>query len=1154
MPNFVFSSGLPFVFMPVSLESDPLAGIDPKEGAVFTDIDRDDDLDLVIGNAEGDAVWYENTGTPEKPVFVEYNGEANPLADVHTGGGRPVFADVDGDGDEDLMGINTDVFHAGETTYYVNLQTGSRELPLVLALPEGGSYPAAREINLRCLAQGCTAVHYTLDGSEPTPMSPRFEAPFWVDTSSTLHYIAADANGNVISPMFSQVYEIDAVPPQITITDPAGSDTVAALLIIRGTVSDQGSELDRVELQIISEPLFLSGTSRNIFTDVLTWLPIRPNTSGTDDFQQGEWSYDLEQEETGLELPLGKYEIKVRAFDRAGNLSDEASVEVYKAAQARADLTLEFRPTQVADEELTLQGRLTSLRDPPLNENLLNKPPLEVYAWREPTLLEKEKKDCLTPGYDEQRDWRKEPCFIGEMSLPIVSDTGQFYLKTGPLRNYEGKYFLQVRFPPGDDLLKPALSPVRPLFVGRSAGYAVLVQGRAWFEQKDQYEGLDAHNKTLNRIYRTLLEQGFDRENIRYFNYDTQQDLDGDGQANDVYVLPDEKTLKQALRETLTQWLPERLTGMPAPFYMVLVDHGDQDGYFYIDQDESNNTWITPTELNGWLVELENLFLNENKLDALSEPRILVLGMCYSGKALDDLALPGRIVITSAAEGEKSYKGPLEEGGIRGGEYFVDNLFHELGRGRNLGDAYSIAAARTQAYTRSDNANTAGGLAGKSVQNPQFKAHGDTNIAPLTDIKLGVGMELVTNYTGIPAEICGTPANIFLDATTTEPNFNIAVSVNDARRVASARLDVRPPDLNLDLDNIVQASGPAAQRELFQLYRAAENLRCTQYGHTCETSLTPDSQFYSGSADNPQTHDSRAIFAQPGRYELQYFVTDSKTDDISPLHRSFVYKAERTTCESAGQTACNSPPSAFDLLSPVVDDGFLLPTTVRFDWQFTDDPDGDMFTYTLHIAKRIAEAESFREIDEEEDFMRVAEDKDFIHTVLLLQDLRTPYATVDNRSVLHDCSHGLPDRQTYYWQVSAIDVYGTETRSLVRRFIVDDVNANTRDIVDGTLSEYSATLKEGWLIIKSLWIDSPLSQHYTVYLKEIEAERVFEFDDYRATHVSQAQDIEAAFYSTEQQVRLPRVHLPDSRETRYNMVLDLVKGSNPMTFKVKAAE
>ena len=102
--------------------SNPFDGLDAGTWSApsFVDIDNDGDLDLVSGNDAGRFMYSENTGTVTNPVygaFVENPFGLSDLGDTST----PEFADLDGDGDLDMLAGS----FSGNFAYYENVGTAS---------------------------------------------------------------------------------------------------------------------------------------------------------------------------------------------------------------------------------------------------------------------------------------------------------------------------------------------------------------------------------------------------------------------------------------------------------------------------------------------------------------------------------------------------------------------------------------------------------------------------------------------------------------------------------------------------------------------------------------------------------------------------------------------------------------------------------------------------------------------------------------------------------------------------------------------------------------------------------------------------------------------------------------------------------------------
>ena len=79
------------------------------------DLDRDGDLDLLVGELGGGTLRFTNTGTVAAPAFAAPVPNADGLLDVR-GPATPALADLDGDGDLDAAAGG----YLGRVFYFVN--------------------------------------------------------------------------------------------------------------------------------------------------------------------------------------------------------------------------------------------------------------------------------------------------------------------------------------------------------------------------------------------------------------------------------------------------------------------------------------------------------------------------------------------------------------------------------------------------------------------------------------------------------------------------------------------------------------------------------------------------------------------------------------------------------------------------------------------------------------------------------------------------------------------------------------------------------------------------------------------------------------------------------------------------------------------------
>jgi len=119
--NFFENTGSPTApaFIERTGTDNPLSFVDFGPGGIgdakitFVDLDSDGDPDAFGGDEYGLIHFFENTGSAESAMFVEQTGTLNPFDAVDVGGNaNPSFVDIDSDGDFDLF--------IGENNYYLN--------------------------------------------------------------------------------------------------------------------------------------------------------------------------------------------------------------------------------------------------------------------------------------------------------------------------------------------------------------------------------------------------------------------------------------------------------------------------------------------------------------------------------------------------------------------------------------------------------------------------------------------------------------------------------------------------------------------------------------------------------------------------------------------------------------------------------------------------------------------------------------------------------------------------------------------------------------------------------------------------------------------------------------------------------------------------
>ena len=683
---------------------------------------------------------------------------------------------------------------------------------------------------------------------------------------------------------------VESTPPILVITKPANNAVVTSLYEIGGTVMDASpsSGLKKVELQVKGSDFYLTNNPAEWWSRTQTTLAVNP-TENLPAAGSLSWNWLKNTSSVGW-LNDTRYTITATATDQAGNASTTTSQFAYCTSQTYTTLSMDLSSRMILNgDTVEVSGQL--LRLPNTDVNMKDYPiKLKITAP------------------DETVTYRDTQTDDTGTHLITTDDTGHYLITDVSGFTLPGSYKLQAEFVPTGCLFG-STATAKNVIVGKSAGYAVIVEGRI----ANDPEGQKSHNKTTNRIYKKLIERGFADANIKYFNYVSPQ----------PQVVIEGVYTKDAVRVAITDWAKTQMNLLAAPLYIIMVDHGNKDA-FYLD----SNATIIPGELALWLDALEDKLDDEAK----AEKRVVVIGACYSGSFIPALSKPGsnRVIVTSATADEQSYKGLIETDeteNIRSGEYFLDEFFVQLSRGYSFKKSFQEAAKKTREFTHQGGVNAPmNKYFDTSVQHPLLDDNGDGKGSNLFtegmmgdgmkvgDFYLGIGPTYNTNAPGNQAEITEVTPTVYLEPGVSAANLWLRTNVISGD-VRSAGLMIRPP-------------GPIA------------NITGSTQGGTDQLFIDLETQFMSYEA--PNNWWKRKLiseFSTSGIYEIFYYVRDSVTGDISPLRRSVLYK----------KMAGNSAPNPFTLGSPA--DGVETKTTLIFRWNpaVVPDPDGDPVTYNLVI-------------------------------------------------------------------------------------------------------------------------------------------------------------------------------------------------------------
>jgi len=933
------------------------------------------------------------------------------------GGGSPNAVALNLDGM--VVGAHLEDVAGSGTNYgsvYTRFTTPTASLP-------GGNYSTNQLVTLDC--GDCADIYYTTNGSVPTTSSSKYTGAITLQaingqtTTTTVKFIAVDSQGNSSS-VESVSYVIDVEDPLVAFSPTSpyqdGQTVTASRLPISGTASDEaggsGLRLVQVEIQDVASGQYVLLDAAGVF------LGLSPQQTWLDACQTGScdsWSLALN---TNPFVEQASYNIRIRAFDEVGNVSDTQVLTFTYFTGTALYTKLNLSPSTSSIQSggsISLNVDLSVLADPDADLSrhdicLTITAPDAVTTQQ--LLLHTDNVGSVTVtdiisviaarggsfAFDQQGPYGLHAAFMGTLS-PNAAPGSISGLSCAP--QALGGTVASLQSSVAD----------RTLLVGASPGYALLVQGLIPGDDA----GRQTHNLTMNRVYAVLRARGLDEDNIYYYNFDTDQDdaVDafggGPNSVTGIDEVPDKATIQDLLTNPASP-LATAMLATPGTLTIVFGDHGSNN----VLQDEGTiylgNETVTSSELASWISTLEANVSNP-------DPIVTVIGTCFSGSWLQDLAGVNRINLAGAAPGEESYRGPLEpvpvtlvpSGLLRTGEVFIEEFFKAAEQGVNLKQAFEFATRKVEDYTRIDAAGSRDPVFNDfAAQHPLLDDNNHFN--PLDPAVLAVSNALPDATGSNPnpdgqlaaTQYLGVSPPLSFDPSTTGTVADV-VDVSDTVFLGDqAADDTAFLFLTANSDSLVQDAW-------VEVRRLGIALPAGSGGSTAPTlQVDNDADNGAGKASLrfPLTHQpglgyvaQPAIFgnASDGPFRVFYYVQDVATGNISTARSSTVYKDR-----SANLNAPTAP-----VLNLPYDTASNPDTNILFDWGDSFDLDGDPITYTLEIATDPGFA--------------------LADVVFKREDLVTSYTSVD-------AAAGLLDGLTYHWRVTAIDIYGKRTASASSSF------------------------------------------------------------------------------------------------------------------------
>ena len=540
------------------------------------------------------------------------------------------------------------------------------------------------------------------------------------------------------------------------------------------------------------------------------------------------------------------------------------------------------------------------------------------------------------------------------INAKTTDDAGRYSVSFNQFNNVTGNWRIDANFA-GTDNLNGIAAGQQTINVAAANGYAIFIQGDL------NGGGRPSYTASMQRIHKQFTDRFITADNIWFLS------PEGTSRTN-----VDATVSKAAIQDAITGWAYNIISSKgDAPLYIVMLDHGGQNGKFYISDD---NNYLSPEELNGWLNILEG---NLKTSAGITLKTVIINGSCYSGSFIPVLKKTGRTIITSsaadttAAQGPKASPKAVDQTTL--GDSFIHAFIDNLSGNTNL--------PLVEAFKKAADA-----MPWANVQSPLFIDNATGNGRPYQQLADSDGKESWNVSFGLSRAASLIEWKEIMPAATATlggdpPVIYVTTSGDISGATDSVWAEVKKPSFVMPSTGTGQVN-----LDLPQL-----NGRYIQNNARWEFPLDL----------NPDI--TSKIFNEAGTYSIVFYAADSSGEQLPPM-KATVYINDST----------NQAPSA-PVLSEPIQNAEQREPLILFRWSEASDPDNTSpLTYTLIIRADVNGASG----GELKRYEQIAQNETWLDA---------------NNEKKRD-GNPLFSNGGYWWQVSAVDGKGGSATTEPHKF------------------------------------------------------------------------------------------------------------------------